>query len=247
MKCRLCFCLVDKQIGYASLVDPAFNDMVEYVFNFKILREKCIDGKPYSLPVLICLQCSRRVREFYNFGKMVETNQKNLSSERANRNDTSSVDGLLPYITPNHGPEADTANDKVEETLLMFAEVVDREFEMFSALEEKGVSKKIPSICNDKQEVLVGMSKMEKCIGVITTKLISALDKFPKQHNTRARRTSFEFSQITEEAQLIVLDEQLKEKEYFETFLDWINSHISLEETGFQRGISIQDYWFNKR
>ncbi|XP_058120042.1 uncharacterized protein LOC131262133 [Anopheles coustani] len=254
MRCRLCLCLVDKQCGYASLVDQAFSNMVKQVMNFVISTAQSIAEQQYSLPVLVCLQCSKTVRDFYSFCKLVEANQITQRSEYANRNNAMSIDELLECIKPDPELEDGKLNDVVQDSLVMSASEEDPENdgEIFSTATEnvmdKGitVSKEILSICVDKGDVIKSIASMERRISIMTKKLDTALQKLPIPGNVKDRRVSFEFSPITNEVELASLNEHLGQKEYFQTFLDWLNCEVSMARTGDHRMHEALDLIFSR-
>uniref|UniRef100_A0AAG5DDF5 ZAD domain-containing protein n=1 Tax=Anopheles atroparvus TaxID=41427 RepID=A0AAG5DDF5_ANOAO len=123
MKCRLCLCFVDKQMGYSSLLDNGFNNMIQQVLCFAMATDNTIPGQQSNMPMMVCNQCFTTVRNFYSFSKMVEANQKTLRSECTEQNVSMSIDEFVRSIKLENSLEHNATNGIANNTLLMATEV----------------------------------------------------------------------------------------------------------------------------
>ncbi|XP_058167153.1 uncharacterized protein LOC131281812 [Anopheles ziemanni] len=261
MKCRLCLCFVDKQIGYASLIDQTFHNMVKRVMNFSLPTENSTASIEYSLPVLVCNQCCKTVQDFYSFSKMVEANQEKLRSEGTGLNKTTSIDEFLHYIKPDPDQLAEACNDILNDSHMMSIEAdpLERAGGIYSPTTGQRMQREFtaprerPSTCVDKGEVMHSITEMEKRINSVKTKLDAVLRKMPSPESEQAPGPSptihpniVEFNPITTEAQLIEFNTMLSKKEFLHAFLEWLNKRIAKAHSGEQRMHEALDLIFSR-
>ncbi|XP_058120040.1 uncharacterized protein LOC131262130 [Anopheles coustani] len=257
-KCRLCLCLVDKQTGFScSLKDNAFRTMIKTVFPFLVLESHTVDNKAYDLPVLVCYICATTVHKFYRFSRLVETNQNTLQTKCSGKNVRSSFEELVHYIKADPGVETEASDDNNPESSMMYSDTDRRGNEnelnrlAMETLENGSVTplslhnhitdhaymrkpqSDEPPSCVDKEEVVKSIAKMEKRVGLVTAKLNKLLGNMhrTKMKRNQSRNVTLEFSPITQEEELISLNNRLAENDFFEQFLDWLDANIGSIES----------------
>ncbi|XP_058117061.1 DNA-binding protein Ikaros-like [Anopheles ziemanni] len=95
-KCRLCLRQADVASG-STITDKEFQNMMSCVFFFWI-------PNGYALPKSVCRQCYLKIRDFYDYSKVVQANQEILNRE---------YDNHLPVVEQDLLPEAkDMANEE---------------------------------------------------------------------------------------------------------------------------------------
>ncbi|XP_058124952.1 uncharacterized protein LOC131266443 isoform X2 [Anopheles coustani] len=218
--------------------------MLETVFRFPLPTVQVISGKSCKLPHTVCPQCSSTVRNFYSFTKLTEASQKKLLTECMGT-DSSTFDELLQYVKaePDDGIDAsDIIDNNVSSQLSFDTFVPNREngskltkrkphlvHSNSHSLANKATSDEEPSYGCDEEEVAKSIAMVENRMDTIATKMDWLLERVGSsgKQQFRIRHSSFQLTPVNSNDELISLNSQLKDEEYMEKVLGWLDLNVT--------------------
>ncbi|XP_058120027.1 uncharacterized protein LOC131262119 isoform X2 [Anopheles coustani] len=260
IKCRLCLCLVDKQIGFScSLKDDTFCTMLKTVFPFPISSVHTAANKTYNMPASVCLLCATTVRNFFDFSQKVAAVQKQLEKECSGNDDSMSISELLQLIKTE--PVEDVSEPNANESLDMSVDIQpismptnqkqnndlwnlsrSQSGQSHNRTSDRTVK---PITCIDKNEVVESIVDVERRVNYVATRLEQVLRNSLDSRNRIELQNSFDFNKITNKEECTAFNDKLAEKAYMDKILDMVDCRIKSND-GKQRMYVAFDLFFCK-